>query len=155
MFLVEKSPRSYVGLYQKFLYKILIVTNTSLPNILLWPSPMWQRLRLGQGAQFSVLLNKLRPSAVAGAHFPNALPTQWFYNLRVTHESQVTHRELSYESFFFSSATVPGETFHCAKRSVVVWEEGPDEGLIDKEPAPPLPEIHNSAAPPFATGEPI
>ena len=76
-------------------------------------------------------------------------------NLCVTHQAQVTCRGLSYEAIFFSPATIPGETFHCAKRFMVVWEEGPAEGLFGKEPAPPPPEIHNSTAPPSAPGDPI
>ena len=38
---------------------------------------------------------------------------------------------------------------------MVVREEGPDEGLFDKDPAPPQPEIENSAASPSAPGHPI
>ena len=58
-------------------------------------------------------------------------------------------------SHFFSSATITGETFHCTKRFAVFQEEGPAEGLFEKEPAPPPPEIHNLTAPPSALGDPI
>ena len=77
---------------------------------------MQQRMRMSQGAYCSVLPKKLRLSAMVSAHFPNALPTQQLEYLRVSHQSQVTRRGLSYEAVFFSSATIPGETFHCAKR---------------------------------------
>ena len=83
------------------------------------------------------------------------LLTQRLENLRVTHQSQVTLRGLSYEAIFFSSATVPGETFHCAKRFAVIQEEGPAEGLFEKDPAPPQLYIQNLTAPPSAPGDPI
>ena len=54
----------------------------------------------------------------------------------------------------FIPATVLGETFNCAKRFAVVWEEGTAQGLFDKEPAPPPLEIQNSTAPPSTTGDP-
>ena len=73
-------------------------------------------------------------------------------SLRVTHQSQVTRRGLSYEAVFFSSATVTGETSHCAKMFTVIQEERPDEGLFDKDPDPPPPEIQNSAALPSSPG---
>ena len=85
-----------------------------------------------QGSQFSVILNKLLPSALFSAHFPNALPTQRLDNLRVTYQAQVTFRGLSYKAVSFFSATLPGETFHCYKRFAVVCEEVPDEGLFGK-----------------------
>ena len=56
---------------------------------------------------------------------------------------------------FFSSATITGDTFHCAKRFTVIREEGPSEGLFDKDPAPPTPDIHNLTAPPSPPGDPI
>ena len=64
-------------------------------------------------------------------------------------------RGLSYKSIFFYSATVSGDTFYCAKSFTVVREEGPAEGLFDKDPAHPPPEIQNSTAPPSAPGDPI
>ena len=77
MFLAKKSPRSYVGLYRKFLYKIFTLLMTPPPpNILLTPPPMRLWLRLVQGAQYSVLLNKLRPSTVISVNFPNTLLEQ-------------------------------------------------------------------------------
>ena len=102
-----------------------------------------------------MLLKKLLPSAVVISHFPNALLTQRLDNLRVSHQSQVTRRGLSYEAVFFSSATIPGDNFHCDNIFVVVWEEGPDEGLLDKETSPPPPETQNLTAPPSALGDPI
>ena len=90
---------------------------------------------------------------MVSAHFPNALPTQRLENLLETHQSQMTRRGLTYEAVFFSSATIPGETFHCAKRFTVNPEEGPDEGLFDKEPAPTPPEIKNSITSPSAPGK--
>ena len=102
-----------------------------------------------------MLLKKLLPYTVVGAHLPNTLPTQRLENLRVTHQSQVTRRVLSYKSVFFSSTTVPGETFHCSNSFAVIRKEGPAEGLFDKEPAPPPPEIHNSTVPPSSPGHPI
>ena len=56
---------------------------------------------------------------------------------------------------FFSSTTVPGETFHFAQRFLFVREEGPAECLFEKEPAPPPPEIQNLTAPPSAPGDPV
>ena len=38
---------------------------------------------------------------------------------------------------------------------MVVREEGPDEGLFEKEHDPPPPNIHNSNAPSYAPGDPI
>ena len=73
----------------------------------------------------------------------------------MTHKSQVTRRVLSYEAIFFSSATVYVETFHFAKRYAVVREEGSYEGIFDREPAPPPPNIHNLTAPPSAPGDHI
>ena len=73
----------------------------------------------------------------------------------MTHQDQVMRHGLSYESVFFSSETIPGETFHCDKRLAVVREEGPAEGLFDKEPAPLPPKIQNSTTPPSASGDPI
>ena len=37
---------------------------------------------------------------------------------------------------------------------MVIREEVPDEGLFEKEPAPPPSEIQNSTAPPSAPGDP-
>ena len=73
----------------------------------------------------------------------------------MSHQSQVTRRGLSCKAVLLSSVTIPGETFHCAKRFAVVREEGPDEGLFDKDPAPPPPEIQISNGPPSAPGGPI
>ena len=102
-----------------------------------------------------MLLKELRPSAVGSAHFPNALPTQRLDNLRVTHQVQVTCHGLSCEAVLFSSAKIPGETFHCYKIFTVAREEGSAEGLFDKEPAPPPPEIQNSTTPQSSPGDPI
>ena len=156
MFLIEKSPRSYVGLYQKFLYKSFsLLLTPPPPNVLLTPPPMQLRLRLEQGAQCYVIPKKLCLSAVVSAHFPNALLTQQLDDLRVTHQSQVTCHGLSYEAVFFSSETITRETFHFTKRFAVVREEGIAEGLFDKEPDPTPPEIHNSSAPPSTPGDHI
>ena len=102
-----------------------------------------------------MLLKNLRPSAVVSEQFQNALPMQRLYNLRVTHQAQVTRRGLSYEAVFLSSTSIPGETFHCKKMSAVVQKGRESEGLFDKEPAPSLPEIHNLTAPPYYPGYPI
>ena len=67
----------------------------------------------------------------------------------------MTRRGLSYEAVFFSSATIPRETFHCAKRFEVVREGVPAEGIFDKEPSPPQPDIQNSTTKPSAPGDPI
>ena len=116
---------------------------------------MQRRLRLGQGEQCYVLIKKLRPYALVSAHLPNALTTQRLDNIRVSHQSQVTRRGLSYEAVLFSSATIPGENFNFPQRFAVVREEGPMEGLFDKDPSPPPPEIHNSTTPPSDPGDPI
>ena len=102
-----------------------------------------------------MLLNNMCLYTVVGEHFPNTLPTQRLENLRVSHQFQVTRHGLSYKAFFFSYATIPGDTFHCSKRFVGVRYEGPDYGLFDKEPAPTPPEIQNSTTPPSAPGDPI
>ena len=104
---------------------------------------MWRRLQLVHGAQCYVLLKNLCPSELLSANFPNTLPMQQLEDLRVIYQSQVTCRSLSYEAFFLSSATVPGETFHCAKSLLVVQEEGPSEDLFYNNPDPPPPEIQN------------
>ena len=156
MFLAEKSLRSYVGLYKKFLHKRFSLLLTPPPPItLLTNPPMQQRLRLGQGEKCSMILKKLRPSTVVSAHLPNVLLMQRLDDLSVSNQSQVTLRGLSYEDFLFSSAAIPRETLHCAKRFVVFREEVPYEGLFDKEPAPPPSEIKNSTAQPSDPGEPI
>ena len=80
---------------------------------------------------------------------------QQLEDLRVTNQAKVTFCGLSYESFLLSSVTVPGETFHCANRFMVVWEEGTYEGLFEKYLAPPPPEIQNLTAPPSAPWDPI
>ena len=98
---------------------------------------MQRRLHLGQVAQCSVLLKKVRLSTVVSAYLPNVLPEQRSENLRVKHQSQVTRCDLSYGS----SATIPGDTFHCAKRLGVVQEKRPAEGLFDKELDPHPPDI--------------
>ena len=90
-----------------------------------------------------MLLKKLRPSEVVGAHFPNALPTQQLDDLHVSHQSQVTRHGLSYGAFLLSSATIPGEKFNCVKRFAVVREEGLCEVIFDKDPDPPLSEIQH------------
>ena len=110
---------------------------------------------LVQGTQCSVLLKKMCPSSVVSAHLLNALPTQILYDLRVSHQSQVTRRGFSYQVILFSSTTIPRETFHCFKRFTIIWKEGPDEGLFEKYPASPPLEIHNSTAPPSAPGNHI
>ena len=112
---------------------------------------MQQQLRLGQREQCYVLFKNLRSSALVSAHLPNALPTQRLENHRVSHQYQVTHRDLSYKAVLFSSATIPRDTLNCAKRFAV---KGPDEGLFGKDPEPPPPEIHNLTAPPSDPGDP-
>ena len=107
---------------------------------------------MSQRAHFYVILKKLHPSASVSAHFPNALPTQRLGNLRVTHQAQVTRRGLSYKVVFFSSVTIPRDTFNCENCLELVWDEGKSEGLFDKEPTPTPPEIYNSTAPPSALG---
>ena len=67
----------------------------------------------------------------------------------------MTRGGLSYKSVFFYSATIPRETFYFAKSFAVVQEEGTAEGLSDKEPTPPRPEIQNSTAPTSAPEDPI
>ena len=116
---------------------------------------MQQQLHLGQGAQCYVILKEMRLPTVVGAHLPNALPTQRLDNLRVSHKSQVTRCRISYKAVFFSSTTITGETFNCAKRYAVVREEGRAEVLFDKETSPPSPEIQISTAPQSAPGDPI
>ena len=116
---------------------------------------MKQRMRLGQGAQYSVLLKNLRPSTVVSGHLPNVLPTQRLDDIGVSHQSQVTCRGLSYKAVFFSFATIPGETLHCAKSFVFLREDGLVEGLFEKDSAPPPPEIEYLTAPPPARGDPI
>ena len=93
---------------------------------------MQRQISLVQVSQCYVILKNLRPSAVVSAHLPNALPTQRFDDLRVSHKSQVTRRGLSYKELFFYYATIPGYTFHCDKRFAVVRKEGPVEGIFDK-----------------------
>ena len=51
--------------------------------------------------------------------------------------------------------TIYREKLHCAKRFTVVQAEVPAEGLFEKEPDPPPPDIHNSTAPLSAPGDPI
>ena len=102
-----------------------------------------------------MLLKKLRPFGVVSAHLLNALPAQQLEDIRESHQYQVTRRGLSYEVILFSYATSYGGEFHCVNRFAVIWKEGPDEGLFDKEPAPPPPDIQNSTAPPSAPGYPI
>ena len=92
---------------------------------------------------------------VVSAHLPKALSTQRLDNLRVSHQSQVTRGGLLYKAVYFSSVTIPGETFHFAKRFAVIRQEVPSEGLFKKDPAPTPPGIHNSTAPPSAPGYPI
>ena len=118
-------------------------------------SPVQRPMRRVQRAKDSVDFKKLRLSTVVSAHFPKVLPTQQLDDLCVSHQSQVTCSSLLCEAVPFSSVTIPGETFHCANRFVVVREEGPAEGLFGKESAPPPPEIQNSTAPPSAPWDPI
>ena len=108
-----------------------------------------------QGAHCYVLLKKLLPSAVVSKNLPNALSMHQLGNLSVTNQAQVTVRGFSYKAVFFSSAVISGEKLHCSKRFAVVHKEGPSEGLSEKEPAPPPPEIQNSSAPPYAPEDPI
>ena len=115
---------------------------------------MQRQMHLVQVSQCYVLLNKLRLPEVVSAHFPNALPAQRLENIRVTHQSQVTRRGLSYKAVFLSSVNFPRETFHGTKRFAVVREEGIAEGISEKEPDPPPSEIQNSTAPPYAPGDP-
>ena len=96
---------------------------------------------MGQGAQCSVIFKKLCPYSVVSVDFPSTLTTQVLGDICVTHQAQVTHRGLSYESINFSSVTVPGETLCCSKRFLVVRGEGPAEGLFEKYPDPPPPGI--------------
>ena len=110
---------------------------------------------LRKGSRCSVLLNYLRPSAVVSEYLQNALLTQRLDSLHMTHQSQVTCSGLSYEAVFFSYKNVTWDDFHCANRFAVVQEEGPAEGLFEKEPDPPPPDIHNSTAPLSAPGDPI
>ena len=102
-----------------------------------------------------MLLKKMCPYAVVSARFPNALPMQLLDNLCVTHQSQVTLQGFSYEAVLLSSEKVPGETFYCSKIFAVVRQKDTAEGIFEKEPSPPPPEIHNSTAPLSAPGDPI
>ena len=47
---------------------------------------------MGQLAQCSLLLKKLRMYSVVSAHFPNALLMQQLDDLRLSQQSQVTRR---------------------------------------------------------------
>ena len=87
MFLAEKSPRRYVGLHQKLLYKSF--------SLLLKPPPIQLGMRMGQGAQCYVLLKNLRTYTVVSSHLTNALSTQQLDDLWVSHPSQVTRHVLS------------------------------------------------------------
>ena len=87
MFLTNKLMRIYVGLYQKFLYKASLLLTPPSPKILLVPPLMQQRLRLVQGSQCYVLLNKLLPSEVVNVQLPNALPMQRLDDLCVTYQA--------------------------------------------------------------------
>ena len=121
MVLAKKSLMSYLGLYQKFLYKSFIILTPPPRNILLIPPLMRQRLSLGEISQWYVILKKMCMSTVVSVNSPNDLPTQQLDDISLTHQAQVTCHGLSYEAVFFSSTTVPGKTFCCAKRFVFVW----------------------------------
>ena len=155
MFLTKKSLRSYVGLYQKFLYKRFNITDTPPLKIILAPSLMLRRIRLGQGSQFHMLLNKLRLSALVSDNLPKTLPTQWLDDLRLKHQYQVTRCGISYKAVFFYSTIFTGDTFCCAKGFAVVQEGVAAGGLFYKYPDPPPLEIQNLTAPPSAPGDPI
>ena len=73
----------------------------------------------------------------------------------MTLQAQVKRHGLLYEDVFFSSATIPGETIHCYNVLAVFREEGPDEGLFEKYPVSPPPEIHNSTTQLSAPGDPF
>ena len=69
---------------------------------------------LGVQAKFSVLLNKLRPSAVIDAHFPNRKSMKWLKDLIAVRMGKSTHGGRTTKSVFFTSSLVPNEEIYCA-----------------------------------------
>lgn len=97
------------------------------------------RRLLGDGARCSVLLSRLRPSKQVADAFPNSTSTQRLDDLVPLRRERVTRRGLSYESIFFSSASIPNIELSAARRFVVIEEQGPNEGLWEEVANNPVP----------------
>ena len=85
--------------------------------------------RLGEGARCSVLIKFLRPSKEVAEAFPNATAQQRLENLIATHLGRTERQGNSFESVFFTSATIPGVILSCARRNCIVREEGHPDGI--------------------------
>ena len=98
--------------------------------------PRSRRLRLGEGARCSVLVNKIRPSAVVDEHFPNKVPRQRLDDLIAVRREQTTRRGATCEHVYFRSDTIPGE-LHVASRWCVVKAQGHPDSFWDEVPVEP------------------
>ena len=98
MFFAKNSLRSYIGLYQKFLHKIFVITETSPPDHCSQTSPAVTKA--ASVPSITVLCDPQTNAPVRSGQctFTNALLTQQLDNLCMTHLAQVTRRSLSYEA---------------------------------------------------------
>ena len=85
--------------------------------------------RLGEGVRCSVLIKFLRPSKEMAEAFPNATAQQRLENLIATHLGRTERQGNSFESVFFTSATIPSIILSCARRNRIVREEGHPDAL--------------------------
>ncbi len=99
--------------------------------------------RLGRDAKCSVLLSRLRPSAVVNAKFPNRHSQKRLKDLVCIKIEDATHGGHTTKSVFFSSPSIPDEELYCSRKFCVVLEEGPSKDFFDEEDVTPT--IDNEA----------
>ena len=146
MFLANKSPQSYVELYQKFLYKSFSLLLTPPPRTFFLHLPNVDTAAFGPKStvfcapQEAALICSDQctftkcPADAAIGQFPcdSSIPSEMlkpFIRIR----------------FLLFCDHYLGDLLLC---QAVVWEEGTSEGLFEKEYDTPPPEIHNSTTPP-------
>jgi hypothetical protein len=86
-------------------------------------------LRLGEGATCSVLVKYLRPSRDVKEAIPNPGPNHRVLDLVAVRREVTTRAGQTYDSVFFTSATLPGLSVSAAKRYVVVTAEGHEDTI--------------------------
>ncbi len=75
--------------------------------------------RLGVQAKCSVLLSRLRPSAIVDTYFPNRHAQKRLQDLVCTKIEDATHGGRTTKSVFFSSPSIPNEELYCSKNSLL------------------------------------
>ena len=92
--------------------------------------------RHGVQAKCSVLLSRLRPSAIVDTYFPNPHVQKRLQDLVCTKIEDATHEGCMTNSVFFSSPSIPNIELYCSKKFCIIIEDGPPEPFFNEEAVP-------------------